>query len=96
MPVFYTPFEISNTTVLTVLFLTEPLPYINPPPVMANGTMSEQEEEVKEYNIFRDSLLRYLGYTNEVGGEFNKRGNRPKFRLCCSSLLKPLLRVCGE
>lgn len=47
---------------------------------MANGTMSEQEEEVKEYNIFRDSLLRYLGYTNEVGGEFNKRGNRPKSR----------------
>lgn len=36
--------------------------------------MPEQEEE---HNIFRDSLLRYLGYTNEVGESF--RYQFPKF-----------------
>lgn len=40
--------------------------------------MTEQhDEETKEYNIFRDSLLRYLGYTNEVGESF--RYQFPKF-----------------
>ena len=31
--------------------------------------MSEQEPE-KEYDIYRDSLLRYCGYANEVGEAF--------------------------
>lgn len=40
--------------------------------------MTEQQEEAaKEHNIFRDSLLRYFGYTNEVGESF--RYQFPKF-----------------
>ena len=33
-------------------------------------TEEKAPEEGKQYNIFRDSLLRYLGYANEVGESF--------------------------
>ena len=32
--------------------------------------MSNSENPKKEYDIFRDSLVRYLGYCNEVGESF--------------------------
>lgn len=37
----------------------------------------KQDDNEKEHNIFRDSPLRYLGYTNEVGESF--RYQFPKF-----------------
>lgn len=32
--------------------------------------MTEEKASSKEYDIYRDSLLRYLGYANEVGESF--------------------------
>ena len=39
--------------------------------------MQSKEKEEKEYDIFRDSPVRYLGYANEIGESF--RPIFPKF-----------------
>jgi fission process protein 1 len=36
----------------------------------ASDAATTPEKVDKDYNVFRDSLLRYLGYTNEVGESF--------------------------
>lgn len=35
-----------------------------------NATHSKTKNEDEEYNVFRDSLLRYAGYANEIGESF--------------------------
>ena len=35
-----------------------------------DGKLVQSTPEPQEYNVFRDSLLRYLGYANEVGESF--------------------------
>jgi fission process protein 1 len=45
--------------------------------LIATSSNSTSDEQDKDYNVFRDSLLRYLGYTNEVGESF--RYQFPKF-----------------
>jgi fission process protein 1 len=43
----------------------------------AHAASSSHDGDESKYNIFRDSLLRYCGYANEVGESF--RYQYPKF-----------------
>ncbi|KAG5673980.1 hypothetical protein PVAND_003976 [Polypedilum vanderplanki] len=38
--------------------------------ILLTRMTDEKKEEIKEYDIYRDSLLRYLGYSNELGESF--------------------------
>jgi nitric oxide synthase oxygenase domain/subunit len=37
---------------------------------MMVGSYDDPEKAKKDYNVFRDSLLRYMGYANEIGESF--------------------------
>jgi mitochondrial fission process protein 1 len=45
---------------------------VPPPSPPQEQTLSQRDNKniTKEYNVFRDSLVRYLGYANEVGESF--------------------------
>lgn len=43
---------------------------------MKEMTNKDQKTEA-EYNVFRDSALRYMGYANEIGESFRYQVSKP-------------------